>query len=56
MRREERALRELRARVESGGRFWCSVPEQDRDVHDLEALSRMGHVIAGDARVREDVG
>jgi hypothetical protein len=47
VRRDERALRELRARIETSGRFWCSVPEQERDVHDLEALSRVGRVVAG---------
>jgi anion-transporting ArsA/GET3 family ATPase len=46
-RRDERALRDLRARIEDADRFWCAVPEQERDVHDLEALSRVGHILWG---------
>lgn len=45
VRRDERALSPLRARIEAAGRFWCSVPELDRDVHDLEALSRIGGLV-----------
>jgi hypothetical protein len=52
VRRDERALQGLRTRIESSRRFWCSLPEQDRDVHDLEALSRMGRILGrgGEAR------
>ncbi|MGH0032225.1 MAG: ArsA family ATPase [Myxococcota bacterium] len=49
VRRDERALRPLRRRIESAGRFWCAVPEQDLDVHDLDALSRIGRTVAGAA-------
>ena len=45
VRRDERALAGLRQRTLGAGRFWCAVPELDRDVHDLEALSSWGEVI-----------
>lgn len=47
VRRDENALRDLRTRIESAGRFWRAVPELDRDVHDLEALSRIGGLLVG---------
>jgi anion-transporting ArsA/GET3 family ATPase len=47
VRRDERALARLRARLEGTRRFWCAVPELDRDVHDLEALSRVGRIVCG---------
>ena len=45
VRRDEDALRALRARIEAGDRFWCAVPEFSRDVHDLEALSRVAEIV-----------
>jgi len=45
VRRDESALQDLRARIEAGARFWCAVPELDRDVHDLEALSRVAQIV-----------
>lgn len=47
VRRDERALRTLRARAVAGGqRFWCAVPELSQDVSDLESLSRIGALVA----------
>jgi anion-transporting ArsA/GET3 family ATPase len=47
VRRDERALRTLRARAVAGGqRFWCAVPELSQDVSDLESLSRIGSLVA----------
>jgi len=47
VRRDERALRTLRARAVAGGqRFWCAVPELSEDVSDLESLSRIGSLVA----------
>ena len=51
VRRDQRALLRLRARIESAGRFWRAVPEFDRDVHDLEALSQMGSMLLDEAAV-----
>ncbi len=45
VRRDECALRSLRGRIEAAGRFWCTVPELDQDVHDLEALSRVAGLV-----------
>jgi hypothetical protein len=47
VRRDERALARLKGRLQGTRRFWCAVPELDRDVHDLEALSRVGRIVCG---------
>jgi anion-transporting ArsA/GET3 family ATPase len=47
VRRDERALARLRERLQGTEHFWCAVPELDRDVHDLEALSRVGRIVCG---------
>jgi anion-transporting ArsA/GET3 family ATPase len=45
VRRDVRALRELRRRVEAAGCDWRVVAEQGSDVHDLEALSHIGAAV-----------
>jgi anion-transporting ArsA/GET3 family ATPase len=45
VRRDARALRELRRRVESTECDWRVVAEQRSDVHDLEALSHIGAAV-----------
>jgi anion-transporting ArsA/GET3 family ATPase len=52
VRRDAEALAGLRARVESGPRFWRAVPELDEDAHDLEALSQLGRLLSEPARER----
>lgn len=47
------ATQPLRELAEARGLFWCCVPEQPRDVHDLEGLSR---VAAGLAATRSPLG
>jgi anion-transporting ArsA/GET3 family ATPase len=47
VRRDECALARLRGRLDGTRRFWCAVPELDRDVHDLEALSHVGRIVCG---------
>jgi anion-transporting ArsA/GET3 family ATPase len=47
VRRDERALRDLRERAGAQGRrFWRAVPEFSRDVTDLASLARIGAWIA----------
>lgn len=48
VRRDARALRELRRRIESARREWRVVAELPRDVHDLEALAEIGAAVTGD--------
>ena len=45
VRRDARALRELRRRVEAADCDWRVVAEQPSDVHDLEALSHIGAAV-----------
>jgi len=53
VRRDERALQELRARTEQAGRFWGQIPEFPEDVSDLEGLARLGDFLFADAATAE---
>jgi anion-transporting ArsA/GET3 family ATPase len=44
---DERSTAAVRERAQRSGYFWRSVPELDRDVHDLEALARLDDHLFG---------
>ena len=45
VRRDARATRELREMMLTQGSFWGEIPEQSRDVHDLNGLVRIASAI-----------
>jgi hypothetical protein len=44
---DEHSTAPVRERARRSGYFWRSVPELDRDVHDLEALARLDDHLFG---------
>ncbi|MBW2360157.1 MAG: ArsA family ATPase [Deltaproteobacteria bacterium] len=49
VRRDGRALRELRKAATGAGGFWAVIPELPEDVHDLDGLARMAAAVFGNA-------
>jgi anion-transporting ArsA/GET3 family ATPase len=45
VRRDARAIRDLREGAENAGRFWAQIPELAEDVHDLAGLARIADAV-----------
>jgi hypothetical protein len=56
--REEQEMRALAARTRAAGRFWGTVPELPKDVHDLQGLGQVAQTLFGrnDVFGRDDEG
>jgi anion-transporting ArsA/GET3 family ATPase len=50
VRRDARALEELRRRAEAAGRSFLVIPELPDDVHDLDGLDRIGRCLVAEAQ------